>query len=345
MTQITLTQPDDWHLHVRDGVAMASVISATARCFARAVIMPNLKPPITTLAQAEAYRQRICSALPEGATFQPLMALYLTDNTNPDEIVRLKASEQVVAIKYYPAGATTNSESGVTDLRKVWHLLETMQQYDVPLLIHGEVTTASVDVFDREKIFIEHILDPIIQAFPALRIVLEHITTLEAVEYISAQADNIAATITAHHLLMNRNDLFNGGVRPHHYCLPILKREQHRQALLQAASSGTPKFFLGTDSAPHARHTKETTCGCAGMFTAPAALELYAEAFEQVNALDKLEGFASFYGADFYRLPRNKRTVTLKKQAWQMPTHWAFGNDEVVPLRAGETIQWQLITG
>ncbi|EIJ44050.1 dihydroorotase, homodimeric type [Beggiatoa alba B18LD] len=345
MTQITLTQPDDWHLHVRDGVAMASVIQATARCFGRAIIMPNLKPPVISLAQAETYRSRILQALPEGSTFQPLMTLYLTDNTSVEEIKRLKESESVVAIKYYPAGATTNSESGVTDLHKVWHLLEAMQTYDVPLLIHGEVTANTVDIFDREKVFIEYILDSIILAFPNLRIVLEHITTAEAVDYVSAQSSKIGATITAHHLLMNRNDLFTGGVRPHHYCLPVLKREQHRQALLRAATSGNPKFFLGTDSAPHARHTKEASCGCAGMFTAPAALELYAEAFEQVNALDKLEGFASFYGADFYGVARNTRTVTLKKQCWQMPTSLAFGDDTVVPLRAGDDIQWQLVTG
>jgi dihydroorotase len=344
MHRLTFTQPDDWHLHLRDGAFMASIVMATARCFNRAIIMPNLKSPITTVEQAMAYRKRITAAIPSTCRFNPLMTLYLTDNTPTSEIAKAKKTETVIAVKYYPAGATTHSESGVTDLRHVWSVLETMQTYDLPLLIHGEVTADSIDVFDREKIFIEYVLDPLLANFPALRVVLEHITTAEAVEYVSAMGNhNLAATISAHHLLMNRNDLFKGGIRPHHYCLPVLKRETHRQALLQAATSGNPKFFLGTDSAPHAQSAKETTCGCAGIYTAPAALELYAEAFEQAQALDKLEGFASFYGADFYHLPRNTQTVTLEKRTWQMPTHFQFGDTQVVPLRAGAHIYWQQV--
>lgn len=344
MHRITLTRPDDWHLHLRDGTAMAAVVATTARYFGRAIIMPNLIPPITTVDQARAYRTRICAALPADSHFNPLMTLYLTDNTPISEIIKAKDSQEVVAVKYYPAGATTHSESGVTDLRRVWQVLETMQTYDLPLLIHGEVTANSIDVFDREKIFIEYVLDPLLENFPSLRVIFEHITTQEAVEYVTAMTNkNLAATITAHHLLMNRNDLFKGGIRPHHYCLPILKREAHRQALLKAATSGNPKFFLGTDSAPHAQTAKETACGCAGIYTAPAALELYAEAFEQVQALDKLEGFASFYGADFYHLPRSTEMVTLEKRPWQMPTHFPFGDSHVIPIRAGETISWQQV--
>jgi dihydroorotase len=339
MHRLTLTQPDDWHLHLRDGANMASIVAATARCFARAIVMPNLKPPITTVEQALAYRDRIIAALP--CRFNPLMTLYLTDNTPVAEIAKVKESTNVVAVKYYPAGATTHSDSGVTDWHRVWRVLEAMQIYDVPLLIHGEVTDANVDIFDREKVFIEKVLDPLLENFPSLRVVLEHITTQDAVNYVSSKNNKLAATITAHHLLMNRNELFKGGIRPHHYCLPVLKRERHRQALLQAATSGNPKFFLGTDSAPHAQSAKEAACGCAGIYTAPAALALYAEAFEQ--ALDKLEGFASFYGADFYRLPRNTETVTLEKRSWQMPTHFEFGNEKVVPFRAGAEIYWQLV--
>ncbi|MEN9461530.1 MAG: dihydroorotase, partial [Pseudomonadota bacterium] len=285
---LTLTQPDDWHLHLRDGNLMASVVPATARSFARALVMPNLKPPITHIDQALAYRSRILAALPADTKFNPLMALYLTDNMPISEIAKLKNHSEVVAVKYYPAGATTNSDAGVSDLRKVWAVLEAMQQHDVPLLIHGEVTASSVDIFDREAVFIEHVLDPLLNEFPALRVVLEHITTAQAAEYVAQSSARLAATITAHHLLMNRNELFVGGVRPHHYCLPILKRERHRQALLDAATSGSPKFFLGTDSAPHSQTSKESACGCAGMYTAPAAIELYAEAFEQRHALDKL---------------------------------------------------------
>ncbi|RKZ40061.1 MAG: dihydroorotase [Gammaproteobacteria bacterium] len=340
---LTLTQPDDWHLHLRDGISMTSIIPATSRCFARALVMPNLKPPITTCAQALDYRKRICAATAPTSHFNPLMTLYLTDNTPIAEIAKAKDSTHIMGVKYYPAGATTHSEAGVTDLRRVWTILEAMQTYELPLSIHGEVTATSIDIFDREKIFIEQILDPLLDDFPKLRVVLEHITTLEAVEYVFSKNHHLAATITAHHLLMNRNELFNGGIRPHHYCLPVLKRESHRQALLMAATSGNPKFFLGTDSAPHAVGAKESACGCAGIYTAPAALELYAEAFEQVQALDKLEGFASFYGADFYRLPRNTETVTLEKRTWQMPPDFVFGKEKVVPLRAGANIYWQQV--
>ena len=343
MQQLTFTRPDDWHLHVRDGAAMHSVITATARVFSRAIIMPNLKPPITTVTQALAYREAILAALPSGNSFNPLMTLYLTDQTSVEELIELKNTPEVVAIKYYPAGATTNSDSGVTDLRKVWHLLEKIEELQIPLLIHGEVTASSVDIFDRESYFIEYVLDPVLQSFPNLRVVLEHITTLQAVEYVVAGSDNLAATITAHHLLLNRNALFTGGIRPHYYCLPVLKREIHRLALLDAATSGNPKFFLGTDSAPHAQTAKESSCGCAGIYTAPAAIELYAEVFDQADALDKLEGFASFYGADFYQLPRNTDTITLRKQAWTMAEKLSFGNSEIIPFRAGEVIDWQVI--
>ncbi len=335
MQHLTLTQPDDWHLHLRDGANMASIVKATSRCFARAIIMPNLKIPITTVEQALAYRKQICAI---DSRFNPLMTLYLTENTSVDEIAKVKNSKHIVALKYYPANATTNSDSGVKDWHQVSPVLEAMQEYDIPLLIHGEETAPHIDIFDREKVFIEKILERILKHFPKLRVVLEHITTKEAVEYV--MNNNLAATITAHHLLMNRNEIFKGGLRPHHYCLPVLKREEHRQALLQAATSGNPKFFLGTDSAPHAQSAKESMCCCAGIYTAPAALELYAEAFEQVQALDKLEGFASFYGADFYHLPRNTQTITLEKRTWQMPTHFEFGEEKVIPLRAGTDIYW-----
>lgn len=346
MVQLTLIRPDDWHLHLRDGPAMAAVVTATARCFARAIVMPNLQPPILTVEQAVAYRQRIGAVLAPNARFTPLMTLYLTDNLPTEEIIKAKASGGlVVAVKYYPAGATTHAQWGVTHWHRVAAVLETMQTAAIPLLIHGEVTAEHVDIFDREKLFIEQVLDPLLSEFPALKIVLEHITTQEAVKYVQESNANLAATITAHHLLMNRNDLFKGGIHPHHYCLPILKREQHRQALLQAATSGNPKFFLGTDSAPHAQAHKETTCGCAGIYTAPAALEFYAEAFEQVQALDKLEGFASCYGADFYGLPRNIDKVTLTKQTWTMPNQFKFGDsDVVIPWRAGMNINWQQVT-
>jgi dihydroorotase len=340
--RITLTQPDDWHLHLREGIQMPSVLAATTRCFKRAIVMPNLKPAITTVNQALAYREQILIAIPKNNQFNPLMTLYLTENTPVTEIGKLKQSEHVVAVKYYPAKATTNSEQGVVDVRSVWAIFEAMQDYDIPLLIHGEVTADSVDIFERERVFIEEILDPLMEHFPSLRIVLEHITTQDAVEYVANANDNLAATITAHHLLLNRNDIFKGGINPHHYCLPILKAERHREALLKAATSGNPKFFLGTDSAPHTLLAKESAYGCAGIYSAPAALELYAEAFEQAAALDKLEAFASFYGADFYRLPRNTESITLEKHTWKMPNNLEFGKEKVVPFRAGKEIYWQL---
>ena len=342
MDTLTLTRPDDWHLHLRDGDAMRAVLPHSARQFARAIIMPNLRPPVTTTEQALAYRARILDAIPAGSTFQPLMTLYLTDNTSPAEIVRAKDSNHVVACKLYPAGATTNSDSGVTNVRNIYSVLEMMQAHGLPLLVHGEVTDPEVDVFDREAVFIERVLMPTIRDFPALKVVLEHITTQDAVEYVRAAPATIAATITAHHLLYNRNAIFQGGIRPHYYCLPILKREHHRQALIRAATSGDPKYFLGTDSAPHPRQGKETACGCAGCYTAHAALELYAEAFESADALDKLETFASFHGPDFYGLPRNTKTLTLLRQPTSVPDRFPFGTDTLTPLRAGETVRWRL---
>ena len=342
MPSITLARPDDWHVHLRDGDAMASVVGATARQFARGIVMPNLKPPVVTVADARAYRARIMKALPKGTAFEPLMTLYLTDNTSAAEIEKAAASGFVKAIKYYPAGATTNSDSGVTDLRKVDAALEAMQAAQMPLLVHGEVTDADVDLFDREAVFVDRVLGPLLKRFPKLKLVLEHITTHEAASFVERAPANVAATVTAHHLLMNRNAIFAGGVNPHHYCLPILKREPHRRALAKAATSGNPKFFLGTDTAPHSRGSKERCCGAAGMYTAHAALELYAEAFEAANALDKLEAFASFHGADFYGLPRNSGTVTLEKAEWQVPDEYPFGGETVVPLRAGQKIGWRL---
>jgi dihydroorotase len=339
---LTLTRPDDWHLHVRDGQVLQNVVPHTARCFARAIIMPNLKPPVTTTQQALAYRERILAIVPTDTSFNPLMTLYLTDNTSPAEIRAAVENPYVHAVKYYPAGATTNSDSGVTDISNTYATLEVMEELGLPLLIHGEVTDPKVDIFDREAVFIESVLVPLLQRYPTLRVVLEHITTRQAVEFIQATNENIAATITAHHLLMNRNAMFQGGIRPHHYCLPVLKRELHRQVLIQAATSGNPKFFLGTDSAPHAKSAKETACGCAGMYTAFAAIELYAEAFEQADALDKLEGFSSFFGADFYGLSRNTETITLSKQEWKVPDSLEFAGETLVPLRAGETISWKL---
>ncbi|MEC4806290.1 MAG: dihydroorotase [Jaaginema sp. PMC 1079.18] len=342
MQQITLTRPDDWHLHLRDGAALKAVLPHTVRQFARAIIMPNLKPPVRSLADAEAYRDRILAAIPKGQEFEPLMTLYLTDNTSPDEIKKAKASGLVKAVKYYPSGATTNSEFGVTDIRKCDRVFATMQEVDLPLLLHGEATDSEVDIFDREKVFIERYLIPLKQHFPKLRTVLEHITTAHAVEFV-LEADNIAATITPQHLLFNRNQIFKGGINPHFYCLPILKRETHRQALLKAATSGNPKFFLGTDSAPHTRNSKESACGCAGCFSALHALELYAEAFESMNALDKLEAFASFYGPDFYQLPRNTEQITLTKTTWQIPDELPFTDSGLVPLRAGQEITWKMV--
>lgn len=343
MTQLTLRRPDDWHLHVRDDVALRAVIGDTARRFARAIIMPNLKPPVATAAQAADYRERILAALPPGVRFEPLMTLYLTDNTTPEEIAHAKVSGIVHAVKLYPAGATTNSDSGVTDMARTYPALERMEELGLPLLVHGEVTDPSVDVFDREKMFIERRLAPLLRRFPRLKVVFEHITTLDAVEFVRSTGANVAATITVHHLLYNRNAMFSGGMRPHLYCLPVLKREAHRQALLAAATSGEPKFFLGTDSAPHARRSKENDCGCAGIYSAHAALELYAEAFEQAGALDRLEDFASSFGADFYGLPRNTGTVTLTREPWNAPDVLPFGTDSLVPLRAGERIAWRLV--
>ncbi len=342
MDRITLTQPDDWHLHLRDGAEMASVLRDSARRFARAIVMPNLRPPVTTTRLARSYRERILEALPAGASFDPLMTLYLTDNTPAEEILRARDSGIVHAVKLYPAGATTNSDSGVTDIDKCLNAIEAMNEIGMPLLIHGEVTDPAVDVFDRERVFVESKLVPLVRRFPTLNVVLEHITTAEAVDFVRSAPANVAATITAHHLLMNRNALFQGGIRPHHYCLPVLKREVHRAALVAAATSGSAKFFLGTDSAPHVRHTKENHCGCAGVYSAHAGIELYAEAFETAGALDRLEGFASFHGADFYGLPRNTGRVTLVKRDWTVPDALPYAADTLVPLRAGETVGWTL---
>ncbi len=345
MDRLTLTVPDDWHLHLRDGAALESVVAFTARQFARAIVMPNLKPPVATVDAARAYRERIMAALARagaGPAFEPLMTLYLTDNTSGDEIARAKASGFVHAVKYYPAGATTNSDAGVTRLERAFPALEAMARHDIPLLVHGEVTDPEVDLFDRERVFIDTVLAAIVRRFPGLRIVFEHVTTREAAEYVDAAGPNVAATITAHHLLYNRNAIFRGGLRPHLYCLPVLKRETHRAALVRAATGGSPKFFLGTDSAPHPRGEKESACGCAGCFTAHAALELYAEAFDRAGALDRLEAFASFNGPDFYRLPRNTGRVTLVREPWEAPAEVAFGDATLVPLRAGEQLAWRL---
>jgi dihydroorotase len=341
-TDLTITRPDDWHLHLRDGAAMAAVLPATARQFARAIVMPNLKPPVVTTEQAVAYRERIVAALPDGSDFTPLMTLYLTDMLPPAEIQRARAAG-VVAIKLYPAGATTNSDAGVTEMQRVAPTLEAMQRQGLLLLVHGEVTDPAVDVFDREAVFIERVMQPLKRDFPALKVVFEHITTREAAQYVAGSDANTAATITAHHLLYNRNAIFMGGLRPHYYCLPVLKREVHRQALIAAATSGSAKFFLGTDSAPHAAALKEASVCGAGCYTAPAALELYAEAFEAAGALDKLEAFASFNGPDFYGLPRNRGTVTLKREPWTLPESVPFGDAQLKPLRGGETLNWKLL--
>jgi dihydroorotase len=341
--RLTLIRPDDWHLHLRDGAAMQAVLADTARRFGRAIVMPNLKPPVRTTQEALAYRSRILTALPAGARFTPLMTLYLTDDTAPDEIARAKRSGAIHGVKYYPAGATTHSDAGVTRISRCYGALERMAEVGLPLLVHGEVTDPEVDVFDREHVFIEEILSPLLARFPTLKIVLEHITTRHAVHFVEVTGANVAATITAHHLLLNRNALFQGGVRPHHYCLPVLKREAHREALIEAAISGNAKFFLGTDSAPHARHTKEAACGCAGIYTAHAAIELYAIAFEEAGALDRLEGFASRFGPQFYGLPVNDDAVTLVRRDWTVPAALPFGDGEtLIPLRAGENMPWQL---
>jgi dihydroorotase len=339
---LTITRPDDWHLHVRDGAAMASVVPHSAAQFGRALIMPNLKPPVTTAALANAYRERILAAVPKGLHFQPLMSLYLTDHLAPEEITRAKA-DGVVAVKLYPAGATTNSAAGVTDIRKTYKTLEAMQRAGMLLLVHGEVTDPDVDIFDREAVFLETQLKPLRRDFPELKIVVEHMTTKDAVQYVRDADRFTAGTITAHHLLYNRNAIFTGGIRPHYYCLPVLKREVHRQALVDAATSGSPKFFLGTDSAPHPALLKEHALGCAGCYTALSAMELYAEAFDNAGALDKLEGFASFHGADFYGLPRNTGKLTLKKEPWQLPEKVPFGETELKPLRGGETLPWRVV--
>jgi dihydroorotase len=344
ITHLTMTRPDDWHLHLRDGAALACVLPHSARQFARAIIMPNLRPPVTTVAAAADYRARILAAVPEGMNFEPLMTLYLTDNTPPDEIRRAVDSGFVHAVKLYPAGATTNSDAGVTDLSRCAAALSEMARQGLPLLVHAEVTDPAIDIFDREKVFIERVMQPLLARYPSLRVVFEHITTQEAVDFVTESGPNIGATITAHHLLYNRNAIFSGGIRPHYYCLPVLKREIHRLALVQAATSGSPQFFLGTDSAPHARGAKEAACGCAGCYTAYAALELYAEVFEAAGALDKFEAFASFNGPDFYRLPRNRATLTLERQAWTMPAAFAYAEDDtLLPLRAGETLRWKMV--
>lgn len=342
ISRLTITRPDDWHLHLRDGEVMASILSDTARRFGRAIVMPNLKPPVTTTEQALSYRDRILKVLPAKNSFKPLMTLYLTDATTPAEIIKAKSSGFVHAVKYYPAHATTNSEFGVSDIKRSYPIFASMEEQGLLLLVHGEVTDHAVDIFDRERVFIERYLTPLSKDFPKLRIVMEHITTKEAVKFVGESSQNIAATITAHHLLLNRNAIFDGGIRPHHYCLPVLKREIHRQALVEAAISGNKKFFLGTDSAPHPRRLKEATCGCAGIYTAHAAIELYAEAFEQAGALEKLEAFASFFGPDFYQLARNKDNITIEKKSWVVPDEIKFGNDPGVPLRAGGTISWKL---
>ncbi|MBK9020610.1 MAG: dihydroorotase [Sulfuritalea sp.] len=343
MQTLTLTRPDDWHLHLRDGAALAAVLPDTARRFARAIVMPNLKPPVTSVAMAAAYRDRILAALPSGIEFTPLMTLYLTDNMPPAEIDTARASGFVHAVKLYPAGATTNSDAGVSDLKKCAATLARMEKLGVPLLVHGEVTDPAVDIFDREAVFIDTVLRPLLQDFPGLKVVLEHITTRDGIDFVTGSGANVAGTLTAHHLLLNRNAIFAGGIRPHHYCLPVLKRESHRRALVAAAISGNPKFFLGTDSAPHAQSTKEATCGCAGCYTANAGIELYAEVFDAESALDKLEAFASHFGPDYYGLPRNSATITLRREAVAIPASLDYlPGDRLVPLRAGEAVAWRL---
>lgn len=340
--ELTLTRPDDWHLHVRDGAALRDAVAHSARQFARAIIMPNLQPPVTTCARALAYRERILAALPPEADFEPLMTLYLTDRTSPAEIAEAAGSGAIVAVKLYPAGATTHSDAGVTDIRRTYPALEAMQEHGLPLLVHAEVTDPAVDVFDRERVFINRVLEPLTVRYPGLKVVLEHVTTREGIYFVEAAPDTVAATITAHHLLLNRNAMFRGGMRPHAYCLPVLKRETHREALLEAATGGSGRFFLGTDSAPHPRERKESACGCAGIYTAHAALELYARVFEEAGALHRLEGFASHYGPDFYGLPRNSATLTLEKADWQVPGSYALGDSRVVPLYAGQTLPWRI---
>lgn len=341
-SQLKITRPDDWHLHLRDGEELVSVAPFTARQFARAIVMPNLKPAVTTVKQAVAYVDRIVEAIGD-SDFEPLMTLYLTDNTSADEIVAAEKSCFIKAVKLYPAGATTNSSEGVTDIRKCDAALEAMQDARLPLLVHGEVTDPDIDVFDREQVFINRVLMPLMNRFPGLKVVFEHITTADAVDFVLSTQSNIGATITPHHLMLNRNAMFEGGMRPHNYCLPVLKREQHRQSLLHAATSGNPRFFLGTDSAPHAINKKENACGCAGIFSAHAAIEMYATVFEEREALDRLEAFASFHGPDFYGLPRNTDTITLKKEPWTIPESYPFAEQTLIPMLAGETLNWKLV--
>lgn len=343
VNSITITRPDDWHLHLRDNNALQRTVADTARCFGRAIVMPNLQPPVINAKQAASYRQRILAARPADSQFEPLMTLYLTDNTTPEDIVAAVESGFVKAVKLYPAGATTNSAAGVTNIANCYTTLETMQALGLPLLIHGEVTHNHIDIFDREKVFIDEKLIPLLRDFPELKVVFEHITTKEATDFVAEASNFVAATITPHHLLLNRNDMLVGGIRPHHFCLPVLKRNTHQQALITAATSSNPKFFLGTDSAPHSQHAKESACGCAGIYSAHAAIELYAEAFDAAESLDKLEGFASFYGADFYGLPRNSQHITLQKTEWQVAKTLSFADEPLVPMRAGETIRWKLV--
>ena len=340
---LEILRPDDWHLHLRDGAGLAAVLPHTAAQFARAIVMPNLRPPVRTVAEAAAYRQRILDALPAGLRFEPLMTLYLTDNTPASEIEAAAASGFVKAVKYYPAGATTNSDSGVTDLARCEAVFEALERTGLLLLMHGEVTDHTVDVFDREAVFIERHLQRVVETYPRLKVVLEHVTTRQGIEFVRSAREGVAATLTAHHLLLNRNAMFQGGIRPHAYCLPVLKREEHRRVLVEAAISGNPRFFLGTDSAPHARHTKEASCGCAGLYTAHAAIELYAEAFEDAGALDRLEGFASHFGPDFYGLPRNTDRIRLAREDWQVPETYPFGQAQIKPLCGGETLAWKVV--
>jgi dihydroorotase len=342
MQTLTITRPDDWHIHLRSGSALKNTVHDVANQFSRAIVMPNLVPPVTNAELADQYRQQIQKHIPDGADFTPLMTLYLTDSTTAEDIEQAMQTDYIKACKLYPAGATTNSDSGLSQIENAYPVFEAMQKLGMPLLIHGEVTDSDIDIFDREKVFIDRTLRPLVKKFPSLKIVLEHITTSDAVDFVQSCGENMAATITAHHLLNNRNDMLVGGIRPHLYCLPILKRQQHQQALLKAATSGSTKFFLGTDSAPHVKANKETACGCAGCYTAYAAIELYAEVFNSMNALNKLEGFASFHGPDFYGLPRNETNITLVKQSWQMPDQLGLGDDTVIPYRAGELMSWKL---
>ncbi len=343
MDRLTITRPDDWHLHLRDGAVLNDTVPHTARVFGRAIIMPNLMPPVTDTQQALSYRERILQARPKDSPFQPLMVLYLTDNTRPEDIIVAKECGLIYGCKLYPAGATTNSDSGVTDIANIYPALETMAECGIPLLVHGEMTAAEIDIFDREARFIDHILQPLIERMPQLKVVFEHITTADAADFVRHTGKNVAATITVQHLLLNRNDMLVGGIKPHHYCLPVLKRERHRIALVEAATCGSGKFFLGTDSAPHSKENKENSCGCAGIFTAPAAIEWYAEIFEAAGALSQLEDFASHFGADFYGLARNRDTITLQKSSWQMAEQLPLAGSTIVPFRAGKTVNWQVV--